>query len=121
MTIIIIVGLFFLLRAAIKNAEKQRAIAQARKAQELVYYERQRIAAQREEWRRQQAEAKAATQRQIAQERERIRREQAAAKAREQAAKDAERRRREAEKRRKEDFERQQAQADLGSLDAIRD
>lgn len=114
MTFIIIVGLYFLLRAAAKNAQKQRALEQARRKQELVYYERQRIAEQREAWRRQQAIAKAETQRQIAQERERIRREQAAAKAREQAAKDAER-------RRKADFERQQAQTDLDNLDAIRE
>ena len=114
MTFIIIVGLYFLLRAAAKNAQKQRAIEQARRAQELIAYERQQAAAQREAWRRQQAIAKAETQRQIAQERERIRREQAAAKAREQAAKEAER-------RRKADFERRQAQTDLDNLDAIRE
>jgi len=114
MTIIIIVGLYFLLRAASKNAQKRRAIEQARRAQELIAYERQQAAAQREAWRRQQAIAKAETQRQIAQERERIRRAQEAAKAREQAAK-------EAEKRRKADFERQQAQTDLDNLDAIRE
>ena len=107
MTIIIIVGLYFLLRATGRSAQKQRALEQARRKQELIYYERQRIAEQREAWRRQQAIAKAETQRQIAQERERIRRAQAAAK--------------EAERRRKADFERQQAQTDLDNLDAIRE
>lgn len=98
-------GVYAKTNRAIKRIEKEELETQRRRQQAALQYS---------EWRRQQDAAKAYTQYQIAQERERIKREQAAAKAREQAAK-------EAEKRRKADFECRQAQADLESLDAIRE
>lgn len=120
MSIIVIIGMVWFASCLVRGCKD----AKAKRAAHAAAIEQARRSAQlarlTEDWRRQQAEARAYTQRQIADERARMQAEREETRRAAQEAREQERARREAQKAAKREYERQQAEADLEYLDGLR-